>query len=116
MADALLMELLVLERRLLRLGPTCPRECVEALLAADFSEFGASGRVWTRAAILEELEQCGERSDEVRDVICRRLGDDAALLTYRIPAPRESLRSSIWVQRDGRWQMLFHQGTLVPRF
>jgi hypothetical protein len=25
-----------------------------------------------------------------------------------------SLRSSLWVIRDGRWQMLFHQGTRVP--
>jgi catechol 2,3-dioxygenase-like lactoylglutathione lyase family enzyme len=26
----------------------------------------------------------------------------------------ESLRSSLWVMRDGRWQMLFHQGTTIP--
>ena len=27
--------------------------------------------------------------------------------------PLHSLRSSIWKQIDGRWQMVFHQGTLV---
>jgi hypothetical protein len=88
---------------------------MEALLADDFVEFGASGRVWTRAAILDELERCGERSYEMSDVACQTLAEDAALLTYRIPGNRESLRSSLWVRRDGRWQVLFHQGTLVPR-
>ncbi|WP_234122172.1 hypothetical protein [Clostridium hydrogenum] len=26
-----------------------------------------------------------------------------------------TLRSSIWKYRDGKWKMIFHQGTLVPR-
>jgi hypothetical protein len=110
----LLDELVRLEETLLRLGPACDRACIESLLAADFVEFGASGRVWDRAAILEELELPRERSFTLTDAACRPLGADAALLTYRIPGRRESLRSSLWARRDGRWQMLFHQGTLVP--
>ena len=37
---------------------------------------------------------------------------DAAHVTYRIANPATgSLRSSLWIRRDLRWQMLFHQGT-----
>jgi hypothetical protein len=110
----LLDELLRLEETLLRLGPECDRARLESLLAADFVEFGASGRVWSRSEILEELAGAGERTLTLTEAVCRPLGADAALLTYRIPGQRESLRSSLWARRDGRWQMFFHQGTLVP--
>jgi hypothetical protein len=49
------------------------------------------------------------------------LGDDVALVTYQAVRREEpnhsglaSLRSSLWVIRDGQWRMLFHQGTTVP--
>jgi hypothetical protein len=42
------------------------------------------------------------------------------LVTYRISvhlrdstATKSTLRGSVWVYRDGRWQLTFHQGTLV---
>ncbi len=48
----------------------------------------------------------------------RRLGPQAALLTYRSMRPTAgtgealySLRCSVWQWQDGRWQMVFHQGT-----
>jgi hypothetical protein len=49
----------------------------------------------------------------------RELAPGLALVTYRAirAAPGalavQSLRSSIWACRDGRWQMLFHQGTRI---
>ena len=48
------------------------------------------------------------------------LAPDAALVTYRARAEsadrkgeKYSLRSSIWIQHTGQWQMMFHPGTLV---
>jgi hypothetical protein len=42
------------------------------------------------------------------------LGEGAALATYHITTTNStSHHSSIWVQRDNRWQMLFHQGTIA---
>jgi hypothetical protein len=57
----------------------------------------------------------------ISDFQARLLADDVALVTYRsqrhasgtLPASA-SLRSSLWKQRDGRWQMFFHQGTPIP--
>lgn len=92
-------------------------EAMGAILAKDFSEFGSSGRVWDRAATLETLdEEPFEWSIESFDV--RLLAPGAALTTYRLsawtasaPEPRVSLRSSVWIERGGRWVLLFHQGT-----
>lgn len=46
-----------------------------------------------------------------------QLSEQVALVTFRtvaltpgVPA-RHALRSSVWVRRDGRWRLRFHQGT-----
>ena len=47
------------------------------------------------------------------------LAEDIALLIYRstrtttLQAATRALRSSLWVHRDNRWQMIFHQGTPI---
>ena len=97
------------------------RARLAALLADDFVEFGSSGNLWTRAATLADLpaEDFCQRS--IRDFQARLLADDVALVTYRsqhhasgtLPASA-SWRSSLWTWRDGRWQMIFHQGTRIP--
>ena len=89
------------------------------LLAEDFREFGSSGRVFNRQQIIEALqnEQPWELSlDQFQAVSLA----DVVLVTYRGTHKRlgsaeasHSLRSSIWRRRDGRWQVVFHQGTLT---
>nr|WP_242947776.1 hypothetical protein [Desulfosporosinus lacus] len=51
------------------------------------------------------------------------LAPDVVLATYRAVKSNESreemrnsLRSSIWKFLDGRWQMVFHQGTRTMEF
>lgn len=44
------------------------------------------------------------------------LSEDVVLTTFRVKDDtrmQDTLRSSIWKFRDGRWQMFFHQGTLI---
>jgi hypothetical protein len=44
------------------------------------------------------------------------LAPGVVLVTYRAGrqhGSEASLRSSIWKRIDGRWQMLFHQGTVA---
>jgi hypothetical protein len=90
---------------------------VSAMLCDDFREFGSSGRVWDRAAILDLLAT--EPSQDVplvQDFGIKRIARDAALATYRAVCPlRETVRSSLWVYRDGDWRMLFHQGTICRK-
>lgn len=88
---------------------------VSELLAESFVEFGSSGRVFTKAQIVAALleESSVEVSASAFEV--RLLAPGVALVTYRTERhakpPVHSLRSSIWVQAEGKWQMVFHQGT-----
>ncbi|MDO8071865.1 nuclear transport factor 2 family protein [Janthinobacterium sp. SUN176] len=92
-----------------------------ALLADEFVEFGSSGKLWTRAATLADLPAEDFCPRSISDFQARLLAEDVALVTYRsqrhasgaLPASA-SLRSSLWKWRDGRWQMIFHQGTPIP--
>ena len=91
---------------------------LEALLDEDFHELGVSGTVWTRAAIIDALRNEAFSSREMTDFRVKRMANNVALVTYRVhreasaerPAA-DSLRSSLWRCRQGRWRMAFHQGT-----
>jgi glyoxylase I family protein len=116
----LVAHLLDLETQLHRQDVRADEAAVRGLLAEDFFEFGVSGTVWTRESVIEALRGESFSPREVTDVRLTLLADDVALLTYRghrLATPQrpasDSLRSSIWRLRDGRWQMQFHQGTLL---
>lgn len=91
------------------------------LLADDFVEFGSSGRTYDKKQVLYRLGRQLLAHLTIEDFRAVELAPGAALVTYRARAEsqdgrseKHSLRSSLWVQRDGQWQMLFHQGTIVP--
>lgn len=86
------------------------------LLADEFREFGASGRVYDKASILAELSAANPAALSLTDFACQQLAPTIALVTYRSQrsdanGTRQALRSSVWIHRDDRWQILFHQGT-----
>jgi hypothetical protein len=111
-----------LEERLL--DPTVRRdpEAVSSHLTDDFLEFGGSGRVFDKAAILEDLQDEPPRpASLLTDFKARELAPNVILATYkatRLNAAGEpigqSWRSSIWTLIDGQWQITFHQGTPIP--
>lgn len=113
--------LLHLEERLLSHAIRSSLAHLSALLAADFHEIGSSGRTFSRAEILEALAAESPQSHTtLTDFRCTELTDTLAHVTYRTvhetgqAAWRTALRSSLWIFRDDRWQILFHQGTRVP--
>lgn len=105
-----------LERALLDPAVRRSRPRLEAVLTEDFTEVGASGRSWTREAVVEAL--LAERAtgpSPVEDVRAVALGEDVVLVTYLSdPAQRPARRSSVWHRRDGAWRLRHHQGTPVP--
>jgi len=119
-ADALLEALKALEVEL-HLGATrANRARMDALLHADFIEFGRSGTVWTRQATLDEFGAGGHGAPRILAdrFELHPLGDALALLTYRSAhvnadglRHRHTLRSSLWQRSARGWQMRFHQGT-----
>lgn len=92
---------------------------MRALLAPEFMEFGASGRVFDRDGIIAVLAAEPARvARQARGFKVRLVAPGAALTTWRVQRDDgiETLRSSVWQQQaDGRWLMVFHQGTLAAR-
>jgi hypothetical protein len=122
MTEDLMTILRRLEERLLTPEVRGSRAAAGAMLGDDFVEFGASGSVYDKAAVLAGLEE--ERDEglqferQTSDWTLRALGPDTALITYRVrrrEAPdgrwEASLRCSIWRRAGTGWQMIFHQGT-----
>lgn len=106
-----------LEERLLNPAVRHERAAVSALLADDFVEYGASGRVFTKAEILDLLAAESPQRIEMTEFVARLVAPDVALVTYRAARRSQSgqdavsLRSSLWIHHGHRWQLLFHQGT-----
>jgi hypothetical protein len=106
-------QLIELEWALWRAETRFDAEFMERTLASDFAEFGRSGHVYARA---DTLAVSGQSIDAtLRDFRLAMLAEDVALLTYVSEVRHQQLdlanRSSIWVRREGRWQLRFHQGT-----
>lgn len=111
----------VVECELRLLSPRVRRsaDAVDGLLHPDFVEFGASGRVWDREAMLAAItgpELTPGDAAIVSELAATRLADDVVHLTYITRrAGRRVRRSSLWCKTDaGTWGLFFHQGTPIP--
>jgi hypothetical protein len=91
----------------------------ERMTVDDFWEVGASGRRYSRAYVLDELEKRHAVPHagvwETRDFHCRKLADDVYLVTYTLLQDNRRLtrRSTIWRRTAEGWKILYHQGTIV---
>ena len=110
-----------LEEELLQPAVRKTASRVDALLADDFLEFGSAGRVFDKHAIIETLRSESPTRRSLTDFRAMILAQEIVLTTYRATTysasgeqPLHSLRSSVWRLLDGRWQMVFHQGTPLP--
>ena len=89
---------------------------IETLLADEFTEFGSSGRVYDKADAVKQLPAESGLTFSLSDFAVNQLSPQLVLATYRVAireqgSVRHTLRSSLWVHRSDRWQLLFHQGT-----
>lgn len=107
-----------LEERLLQPDVRRSAQDVAELLTDNFIEFGGSGRIFTKQQIIESLRQEPPARLALMNFRATTLAPGVVLVTYRAvryAASGEqtaySLRSSIWRLSEGRWQMIFHQGT-----
>lgn len=104
-----------LENLLLQPDIRSSPEELNKLLAEEFFEYGSSGNVWYKS----DFTSNGGLSVvnmKLYDFEIYSLSNNAVLATYKIndeTRNQHSLRSSIWKQIDGRWQMFFHQGTVA---
>ena len=117
-------EIRLLEERLANPGPDENAGTLGRLIAEDFREIGSSGRMFDAQTVLGALgtvaQRAGRGTISLEEFRLEKVAPNVMLTTYvakSAPGPGwrpPSLRSSIWCKRDGRWQIVFHQGTPVP--
>lgn len=88
------------------------------LMAEDFWEVGASGKVYDRESVMRALAErdrvAGDEDWVLSDVACRRLTADTFALTYRLDqSGRVTRRLTLWRRDPEGWRALYHQGTIV---
>jgi hypothetical protein len=114
----LLEELRGLEDRYHAAFPDATLEDFDRLVAPEFWETGAAGRLYSRAFARQVLAQRPHRPDpatwQTDGHHLQPVGAGVWLLTYRLRQPgRTTRRTTLW-RRDGeRWQAVYHQGTVV---
>lgn len=90
----------------------------ERITVDDFWETGASGRRYSRAFVLDELERRFQSPHddvwEAKEFLCRELAPNLFLLTYTLlQNQRKTRRATIWQRTPDGWKIVYHQGTIV---
>jgi hypothetical protein len=91
----------------------------ERMTVEDYWETGASGRRYSRKAVLDGLEErfSAPHEDvwETSEFYCRQLGPETHLLTYTLLQDKQRMtrRATIWQSTADGWKIVYHQGTIV---
>jgi hypothetical protein len=111
------LEIRALEDRLANPAPGATREQLALLFVPEFREVGSSGRVYDTEATLASFQGGGHSIVLLEGFRVERLAQHVLLATYVARAAAgpgwrpPTVRSSIWRERQGAWQIVFHQGT-----
>lgn len=98
--------------------PQCrshPRR-LRTVLASDFREIGASGRVWDREAMIDHLQTDDPEvlKIAINELSGRRIVSDLILVTWVSEKDGErAWRTSLWRSTTHGWQLVHHQGTPI---
>lgn len=103
--------------------PGADRAYLESLIAEDYFEVGGSGRIYSRDRVIETVVDRYDREEpavpyEVDEFAVRVIAPNTFLATYTLSQPdghetRVTRRSTIWSNAAERWQVVYHQGTVV---
>jgi hypothetical protein len=95
-------------------------EDIDSILSDDFLEIGSSGHKYNKSQTKEVLQEESGVQISLTDFQVQVLKPGLVLATYRaiksFQSSNETIhsyRSSIWEFQEGRWQIIFHQGTLT---
>jgi hypothetical protein len=103
-----------LEERLLHPDREANRNALIPLFSEEFKEFCVSGRIFNRQQVIDALLKSEPRPAHIGNYYVAPLTEKIALATYRVTMGLVSThRSSLWIFRDNRWQLFFHQGTVA---
>lgn len=89
------------------------------ILAADFFEYGRSGKVYTREEVLSSLFQRIDAIIPLENFQIHKIDENVYQVTYISEVGKDQLkanRSSIWLYSAGEWRLKFHQGTPISNY
>jgi len=117
--DVLLKEL---ELELLKPEVRKDKKQLDQLLDDDFIEFTSTGLITDKKDVIKRLPKMETVQWKVQNIKIKKLSSDIVLITYKISKRKLkekiaiwSLRSSIWINNNNNWQIVFHQGTLITK-
>jgi len=113
--------LIGLEKELLTSETRASLARLDELIRDDFIEYGSSGEIFGKDVVLEALPlEKGERKFFADNFKARSLSQNLVQVTFdtvvtdvKTNTSKSAIRSSLWKLEDGRWQMIFHQGTIT---
>jgi glyoxylase I family protein len=95
-------------------------EAVETVLAEGFYEIGSSGRLFSKAEILQASTQIKILEYSFERFRVFSVDEQHAIVTYvartrrryqGVESTTRTYRSSMWKLAEGQWRLIFHQGT-----
>jgi hypothetical protein len=93
---------------------------IEAIINDEFVEFGSSGHIYNKKQAVEAISQTSDEKIVIKNFNAMELSREVILVTYiAVKYLKEggngehSLRSSLWKFIEGKWQIVFHQGTAL---
>jgi hypothetical protein len=114
-----------LESDLLKSEVRKSAQAINEILADGFIEFCSNGNEYhyENGDVFQEQDDNNELFWQIIDFEIKELSDGCVLAMYKLIKHDESnentkysLRSTIWKSIDGKWKMLFHQGTYTTKF
>lgn len=120
MENSLKEIILSCEKQLFRSEERKEAGVIENLIGEEFVEFGESGRKYNKEDTVKAVIEPSGLKINIENYNLLELSDKAVLATYTAvkTSPDEkgssrSFRSSVWKLNDGKWQIVFHQGTKI---
>jgi hypothetical protein len=106
-------EILKLEKELLNSEFRKDKNRIKELLSEEFVEFCSSGFIYkyTEGDVFTEKKT---ENWDIKDFQIKEISENACLALYKLSKHNEnnnSLRSSLWKKINGKWKIIFHQGT-----
>ena len=118
MQDTIINQIIKQETQLLDKVDS-PDELAE-LIDNEFIEIGSSAVIYDKAEVIRWLESDDQSERIGTSFKAHILAENIILLTYissikdiPLAESKQAMRSSIWRLTDGKWRMVFHQGTPV---
>jgi hypothetical protein len=110
--------LIGLEKKLHSFNAQKSKKELDILLSEKFKEIGASGRIYTKKEVLDNLTKSRQYEIEATDFNVNELSPGIMQLLYKTTEKADSsvirttVRHSLWKKHGNNWKMIFHQGTV----